>query len=440
MNESAENGGRLLRTRGGRFFTFFMLYFSEGLPQGFTAVAMATWMRRAGVSPEHIGYFTAALYLPWGWKWTMGPLVDLVFPARIGKSRFWIVTAQILMIVSLLVLIRTDVTASIELGVALVIIHNIFAALQDVAIDALACKVLLPEERGTANGLMFAGAYLGNAVGGAGVLLLSGVVGMNASMGLSPLLLACILLGISIWLKEPAATQEELQLPRERISTRLLKYVSDIRTAFFGSFRNVMILIFALLPGGAMALSLALQSSLAVELGLNDGEIGRLGLISAILSAVGCVAGGALSDRFGRRLTIGIYMASTAIPTIALGLYMSRAEWILPVAIDAPGRMVPPGWLIQAYWVTSLVYSFLQGLLYGTRTALFMDVCNPAVAATQFTAYMSILNLVTAYSAAWQGRVISGWGYPAALFIDAAFGCVCVIVLPFLKPEQAKEK
>lgn len=439
MIESVANEGRLLRTRVGRFFTFFALYFSEGLPQGFTAVAMATWMRRSGVSPENIGYFTAALYLPWGWKWTMGPLVDLVYPARIGRSRFWIVTAQSLMILTLLALIRLDVVASIQLGISLVILHNVFAALQDVAIDALACKVLRPEERGTANGLMFAGAYLGNAAGGAGVLLLSGVVGVNVSMGLSPLLLACILLGISIWLKEPVATPEEQSLPRERISTVLIQYVRDIRTAFFGSFRSVMILIFAVLPGGAMALSLALQSSLAVELGLNDGDIGKLGLISAILSAAGCVLGGMLSDRFGRRLTIGLYIASTAFPTIALGLYMSKAEWILPVATNQPGR-VAAEWLIQAYWVTSLCYSFLQGLLYGTRTALFMDICNPAVAATQFTAYMSILNLVTAYSAAWQGRVITGWGYPAALFIDAAFGCVCLIVLPFLKPEAEKQE
>lgn len=438
MSASTPNNGRLLSTRRGRFFTFFALYFSEGLPQGFTAVAMATWMRRAGVSPEHIGYFTAALYLPWGWKWTMGPLVDLVFPARIGRSRFWIVTAQILMIVTLLVLIRMDAAASIELAISLVILHNVFAALQDVAIDALACKVLLPEERGTANGLMFAAAYLGNATGGAGVLLLSGVVGINASMGVSPILLASILLGISIWLKEPAATAVELQRPRERLSMRLLQYLRDIRTAFFGSRRSVLILIFALLPGGAMALSLALQSSLAVELGFSDGEIGRLGLFSAILSAGGCVIGGMLSDRFGRRLTIGLYMASTALPTIALGLYMSKAEWIMPIAMDQPNRMVPPAWLIQAYWVTSLCYSFLQGLLYGTRTALFMDICNPAVAATQFTAYMSILNLVTAYSAAWQGRVITGWGYPAVLFIDAAFGCLCIVVLPYLKPEQAK--
>ena len=42
--------------------------------------------------------------------------------------------------------------------------------------------------------------------------------------------------------------------------------------------------LFALLPAGAMALSLSLQSNLSVELGLSDREIATLSLWSTILS------------------------------------------------------------------------------------------------------------------------------------------------------------
>jgi PAT family beta-lactamase induction signal transducer AmpG len=41
--------------------------------------------------------------------------------------------------------------------------------MQDVAIDGLACNTLRDDERGLANGLMFAGASFGAAIGGAGV-------------------------------------------------------------------------------------------------------------------------------------------------------------------------------------------------------------------------------------------------------------------------------
>jgi len=65
-----------------------------------------------------------------------------------------------------------------------------------------------------------------------------------------------------------------------------------------------------------------------------------------------------------------------------------------------------------------------------------MDICTPAVAATQFTAYMSLLNFAIAYSAWWQGKAIETLGYPAVLLIDAGAGCLCVALLPWMVPHQ----
>ena len=61
---------------------------------------------------------------------------------------------------------------------------------------------------------------------------------------------------------------------------------------------------------------------------------------------------------------------------------------------------------------------------------------TPAVAATQFTAYMALLNLVIAYSAAWQGWWIERFGYPNTLLVDGCFGLVCILLLPLMTKRE----
>jgi PAT family beta-lactamase induction signal transducer AmpG len=66
-----------------------------------------------------------------------------------------------------------------------------------------------------------------------------------------------------------------------------------------------------------------------------------------------------------------------------------------------------------------------------------MDVTNPAVAATQFTAYMALMNLAISYSATWQGIAIEAWGYPNTMMVDGILGLACLLVLPWLKRSDA---
>jgi PAT family beta-lactamase induction signal transducer AmpG len=73
------------------------------------------------------------------------------------------------------------------------------------------------------------------------------------------------------------------------------------------------------------------------------------------------------------------------------------------------------------------------------RAALFMDVTTKAVAATQFTAYMAMSNLVISYTSWWQGLSIVSWGYPATLVLDSAVGLIVLFLLPLMKPLSAAE-
>jgi PAT family beta-lactamase induction signal transducer AmpG len=213
-------------------------------------------------------------------------------------------------------------------------------------------------------------------------------------------------------------------------------FVVDAFKAFIGSRAAAVGVLFAVLPGGAYALGLALQSNLAVEFGMNDSQVGALNLWSSVISAVFCIAGGWLSDRFGRRGTLAWTMAATGIPTLILAWSMQQHGWVHVVPTGAPDRPVPDAALLQMFWGSVLVYNLFQGLYYGIRSALFMDVTTPRVAATQFTAYMALMNLAISYSARWQGWAVERWGYPVTLAADAILGLVCLLCLPFMTPQR----
>jgi PAT family beta-lactamase induction signal transducer AmpG len=120
-----------------------------------------------------------------------------------------------------------------------------------------------------------------------------------------------------------------------------------------------------------------------------------------------------------------------SIPTLWLAYVCWQQHWILPAAKGA-AAVVAPAILITVFWATSMFYAVFNGLMYGTRAALFMDLTNPRVAATQFTLYMALMNLTLSYSSKWQGYAVDHVGYPTTLVIDAVFGLVCLLLLPFI--------
>ena len=430
----------LLATRWGRLTAFFFLYLTEGIPLGFTATAVATQMRRQGLSPAEIGAFVGLLYAPWAWKWLVAPAVDLVYSKRFGRRRGWIVIMQCLMVCGLLASINIDYTADLKLYTAIILLVNIFGATQDVAIDALACATLKKSERGTANGLMFAGAYLGNALGGAGVLFLSAVIGFANAGYLAIGAILVVTIFVSIPLREPKTDEAiEDEAPDgvgrvKAIATEISTYAVQVFQMFRSSRSAMFAGVLALLPFGALSLSLALGANLAVEFGMSDTEIAKLALVAAVVSAGGCVVGGFLSDRFGRRKMLVMYVVGMAVPPLVLAAYMYSEGYIAPIDPTMENRPATPAILIPVFWFTSIGFAVFQGLMFGTRTAMFMDVVKPKWAATQFTAYMSLLNVTIWYSATWQGWAIEKHGYPATLAADAVFGLCCIALLPFVKP------
>lgn len=416
----------LLSSRRGRLSAFGILYISEGIPYGFTSTAMVAFMRIEGLSLEQIGLFVAALFVPWSFKWAWAPLIDIVRLERFGGRKAWVAVCTVMMIITLIVTALIDFSEQFQLLLWMIVLNNFFCATQDVAIDSLAVSVLRDNERATGNGFMFGGQYLGIALGGGGAIFVSGLWGFDASlMYVSAMLLANLVFCL-LYIEDPIAGEEPP--PRTVGAMRhfvgvLGEFVRNLYTGFMESGSGPKLgLLFALLPKGAMALAYALLGTLQVDYGLTETQISQVSILNSTLAGVGCVIGGIIADRVGVKLTTGMFFALSALPTMYL------ATQIASIGLTA----IP----ITHFYGVIMSHGFLFGMGYGSRMAIFMGLTSPAVAATQFTAYMAISNLCVSITNYWQGAVAENFDYSVALYIDSALIIAAVVLLPFIKNRQ----
>ena len=416
----------LLSSRRGRLSAFGILYISEGIPYGFTSTAMVAFMRIEGLSLEQIGLFVAALFVPWSFKWAWAPLIDIVRLERFVGRKAWVAVCTVMMVITLIVTALIDFSEQFQLLLWMIVLNNFFCATQDVAIDSLAVSVLRDNERATGNGFMFGGQYLGIALGGGGAIFVSGLWGFDASlMYVSAMLLANLVFCL-LYIEDPIAGEEAP--PRTVGAMRhfvgvLGEFVRNLYTGFMESGSGPKLgLLFALLPKGAMALAYALLGTLQVDYGLTETQISQVSILNSTLAGVGCVIGGIIADRVGVKLTTGIFFALSALPTMYL------ATQIASIGLTA----IP----ITHFYGVIMSHGFLFGMGYGSRMAIFMGLTSPAVAATQFTAYMAISNLCVSITNYWQGTVAENFDYSVALYIDSALIIAAVVLLPFIKNRQ----
>jgi PAT family beta-lactamase induction signal transducer AmpG len=422
-------GKNILDSKRGRLSTFGLLYVSEGIPLGFAAVAMAAYMRRQGLDVAQVGAFVASFYLPWAFKWAWAPLVDLIGLKRFGGRKAWIVLCQACMIISLYVVSQLDLGRQFDLLIMLVIVHNIFAATNDVAIDSLAVNALQPDERGLGNGFMFGGAYLGQGLGGGGAMFVSDRYGFDVAFMYVAMLLLGVLFFTLFFVRDPTVGTRVAEKSAEiwrRFRESLMGFLRELQVGFFKSGPGPLVgVVFALLPFGAMALSSAISTTLQVDIGMTDNQIAKLNVASTVVSAFGCVIGGWLADKLGRRKMLAAYYAMTTLPV----LYM---------AVLLGGDAGLEGVTIPTYFATAVVFYLFMGMHYGTSAAIFMGLTNPAIAATQFTGFMALRNLTISYTQAWQGAAVEAWDYSTVFYIDAALAILPIAVIPFLRERKVR--
>ena len=388
-----------------RKFLFASLYFSEGAPIGFLWWALPTRLRASGLEVGDITSLLGILVLPWAFKFLGAPFVDIVRSRR-WPLRAWIASCQILMGVLLLPTLLLDWRADFALIATLLILHAVAAATQDVAVDAYALAVVPVEQRGSINAWMQAGMLIGRSIFGGGALLLDARIGPAATI---VLLVAAIWSSLAVLViagePEPARPPATLAT-RGRAFLAVLREVLRRRTTW-------LVLMFGAIGGAGFESVGLLVGPYLLDRGFSAEQIGGFLFLPTVAAMIlGALVAGRHSDRSDRR------------HAVALSLVLMAATILLLAALDAPGS-----WLTLV--LLGLLYFFI-GAFTTASYALFMDMTDRRLGATQLSAYMSATNLCESWSAFAIGALVSALGYGAAFSVMAMASLVALPVLWWL--------
>jgi len=417
-------------SRALRLGMIFLLYFAQGVPLGLFYIALPAWMAVNGVGAAAVGTVLAAVSLPWTLKFFNGFIMERYPYLPMGRRRPWLIGAQLLIVAGLLGMAAanpaaTDVALLSAFGFGI----NVATTFQDVAIDGMAVDLVPEDERAQANGLMFGGQALGMAAAGA-------IAGWGiGAFGLQPVLMmaALFVVGLLGW----------LMLCRERPGERLMPWSAGAPSpacldAHLGAWWPVLRTTWAAMTARKSLLVLPALMLIGMHGGFYSGALPVVAAETADWSQdriSGMMAAGSLVAGLLAVAVYGLIVGHAGVRRSMMGGYALMLATTLVVLALAPAW--PDGWPLAMLMLVSDPINFFLAVCAGT---VAMQLCTPAVAATQFTLYMATVNLGRTIGSGLLGPLDSLGGGVAMIGGMAAVGLAGIFMargLPVAGPQDS---
>lgn len=409
-----------------RFLTLCLLYVCQGLPIGVFQVALPAWFAAEGLSVSEIGGFIAIVFLPWGFKLFAGPVMDRFAYPAMGRRRPWILLAQLGIIVSflLIAILSPNPKESYYLLAALGFMANFFGAVQDVAVDGMAIDILEENERAQANAYMFGGQVGGISVSGAVGSAALVNFGLSAAALIMAFLVFLIML-LPLFLRERAG-ERLVPWSAGEASAEALASVNeswrDIVVTLIRALILPMSLLLTFLEGlqrAAAGILVSIGPAITVQdLGWAQTEFANWIAIIGIVASVVGVLFGALVDRVGLVKVLFVFIL---LRTIGFVVFAYTQEH----------------WQNAEYFKAMLLFEYVASqFVTMTVIALFMRLCLPRVAATQFAVYMALANLTRSLGSGAVVPLGSLLDYSQMFMVMAGLHVVFLLLLPLLNFEK----
>jgi len=367
------------------------LYTTQSVALMFFMGAFVAILLEQGASMERVSLIYM-VGMVWPFKFLWAPLVDRFGIGGIGHYRGWLLLMQGGMVVTIIAMAGLDMTRDFSTIYLLCLLIALLSATQDIAVDALACRLLPLARRGVGNGLQIAGGLMGNLLGAGAVLIAYHRVGWTGSMAILAAVTSVSLLQLLVF-REP-------QWAANRASTR--EYMMRLWTFWRqpGSTRWLPLILFYTVSS---SLAYSVLMPILMERGWSLDQVGWV--VNVLGSVAGCVSAmlmGWLMSRIGRKRALVWAGVIQVIGIFAVALPLLRG------AVGADGAMAAGA--VALYF---LCYNPAAVVL----STLMMDHVSPRSPATDYTVQCSLNQLL-----AW-GMISAG----AALAVPLGYGGVLVL-------------
>ena len=377
-----------------------ILFLPFGATSGFVMVTIGYLAKQQGLGDAAIAGLVAINTLPHTFKFFWAPLPDTLF-----TRRAWYLVSNVVSTLSLIALafvpIRNDTLQALR---TLIVINSVAVTFLGMAVEGLLAHVVADDERGSASGWLQAGNLGGAGLGGGLALALAQRLGAQSAFTI----VAIALLGCSLALR---FVPEPHRPPHGTLLQGFRSVITDLRDTIFQTRTGLLAMILCFLPAGAAA-AVALFAAMADRWSTSADEVALYtGILGGVVAAVGCLAGGWLSDRMDRKTAYaltGFFLAA-----VAVGMYLGPRNSL-------------------GYGVFTLSYQFGSGLAYGAFTGFVLEAIGRGAAATKYNALASLSNIPIWYMTEIDGWVSETWGVNAMLLVDAASEVAAALVFLLL--------
>jgi len=382
---------------------WMVLFFPFGATSGFVSVTIGYLAKQQGIGDAAIAGLVAMSVLPHTFKFFWAPLPDTTF-----TRRRWYFASNILSSLTLiglaLVPIRSD---TLQLLRVLIFVNSLAVTFLGMAVEGLLAHTVSDTQRGTASGWLQAGNLGGAGLGGGLALFLAQRLGAQTAF----IIVAVGLMACSLTLR---FVPEPARISRASLMKEFAGVLADLKDTILQTRVGLLAMLLCLLPTGAAAAA-GLFSAMADRWSTSADKVALYtGLLAGIVSAIGCLAGGWLSDRFDRKMAYAL--SGLLLAVIAVGMYLGPRNEL-------------------GYGVFTLLYQFGAGVSYGAFTGFVLEAIGRGAAATKYNALASLSNIPI-----WYMTTIDGWaserhGVDVMLLVDAAsevIGAAVFLALAFL--------
>ena len=377
-----------------RMLRILLLGIISGFPWVLIGSSLSLWLKEDGLSRSTIGW-AGLIFAVYAFNYLWAPLIDRIripwLTNKIGHRRGWIVTMQVIILISLVCWSVVDPTANLALVITIGLIIAIASATQDITVDALRIEQI-GENEGTS---MQAGAAMA-VVGWWTGYKLGGVIALNAAekfqfagfenyWQVTFLILGIVIIACNIGLMfvhepQPTERQEaqkrtdqmiEEKLGASNIATKSAAWISGtIAGPIISFFRKngfkiaLYILGFVFLFKIGEAFLGRMSIIFYKEIGFSKGDIALYSKgIGWITTVVFTLLGGLFAIRSGvvkAMFISGVLMAGTNLLFAALAM-SGKSEWLFAVAVLLDD--------IAAAFATVAFVAFISLLVDRTYTA-----------------------------------------------------------------------